>query len=61
MIVCLNVPFHIIPSISTHIDENTASNAIHSAGNPDITAFVMGGDEYVASKPETNKLIKSHF
>ena len=61
IILCLNVPFHIIPSISIHTDENTASNANHSAGNSDITALVIGGDEYVASKPETNKLIKSHF
>ena len=37
------------------MEENTASKAIHSAGNSDITAFVIGGDEYVANNPEINK------
>ena len=61
MMLCLNLPFHIMPISRPTIDENNAWNAIHSAGSCVITDFEICGEMYVASNPEKNILHNNHF
>ena len=53
--------FHTIPINSPDSEPNNASNAIHSAGNAVIIAFVIAGEAYVTNNPEKNVDKSNHF